>query len=78
MALKIDNIVEINGGLHIQLDQIKINERREIPLLNAAAEVVSKNALSSERLIEHESECQSLSYFTRMFLDYRGGKDGST
>ena len=51
MALRTENIIKINGSLHLRVDQIKTDERREIPLLNAAAAIVSKYALSSERLI---------------------------
>jgi hypothetical protein len=33
---------------------------------------------SNKKVIGHDSEYQSLSYFTRMFWDYRGGKDEYT
>lgn len=51
MALKMEDITLINGEPHIRVDQIKTGERREIPLLNPAKEIVSKYEWSGERTV---------------------------
>jgi integrase len=54
MELSLENIMIINDEQHIRVDQIKTNERREIPLLTPALRILNKYSSAHFRLIKHK------------------------
>jgi integrase/recombinase XerD len=54
MELSLEDIMMINDEQHIRVDQIKTNERREIPLLTPALRILNKYSSAHFRLIKHK------------------------
>ena len=54
MELSLEDIMMINDEQHIRVDQIKTNERREIPLLTPAIGIINKYNSAHFRLIKHK------------------------
>jgi integrase len=54
MELSLEDIMMINDEQHIRVDQIKTNERREIPLLTPAVGIINKYSSAHFRLIKHK------------------------
>ena len=54
MELSLEDIMMINDEQHIRVDQIKTNERREIPLLTPAVGIINKYNSAHFRLIKHK------------------------
>ncbi len=55
MELTLDNIMIINDEQHIRVDQIKTNERREIPLLSPAIYILNKYNSAHFRLVKQKA-----------------------
>ena len=54
MELSLEDIMMINDEQHIRVDQIKTNERREIPLLTPAVGIINKYSSAHFRLIKRK------------------------
>ena len=54
MELSLEDIMMINDEQHIRVDQIKTNERREIPLLTPAVSIINKYNSAHFRLIKRK------------------------
>ena len=52
IQLKMENIITIKEKLYLKIDQIKTGERREIPILDNALDIIKKYSTSKERIIK--------------------------
>ncbi|MFY0645005.1 MAG: site-specific integrase [Bacteroidia bacterium] len=54
MALTMDNIAKIGEEVYLRLDQIKTRERREIPLLGPALNIIEKYSWCNDRMLQNK------------------------
>jgi integrase/recombinase XerD len=52
MALSMNEVIRVSGKQYLRIDQVKTDERREIPLLGQAITIIEKYRLSKDRIVK--------------------------